>query len=64
MQTTAERVQFVRDRITERRALADQLRAQALGNTVEQAARCLEQAKIAEAAATAQERALAVLFDV
>lgn len=63
MLTTQERVQFVRDRIAERRALAAELRARAIGNTVTEAAICIEQAKIAEAMAAAQERTLAVLFD-
>lgn len=62
VQTTAERIQFVRNRIAERRAIASDLRAKAIGNTVTDAANCLEQAKLAEAHATGAEIALRVLF--
>jgi len=60
--TTAERIQFVKNRIAERRAFADEQRLAALGNTVDGARTCLDLARLAEAQAQQAEITLLVLF--
>lgn len=60
--TTSERVQFVRNRIEERKAFAATMRCGAIGNSVDGARQCLKLAEIAEAMASAQETVLKVLF--
>lgn len=60
--TTTERVQFLRNRIAERRSFAAEMRGKAIGATVSEAAACLDQAKQAESHAHGSEIALLVLF--
>lgn len=58
-----DRVEFVRRRIAERRALAETFRAQALGNSVAGAEVCLTQAAHAESHANGMENALNILLN-
>jgi hypothetical protein len=55
-------VQFVLDRVRERRLLAEDCRAKATGNTQEAALKLLEEAKLLETYAEAQERTMLILF--
>lgn len=62
LNTTEERVQFVRNRIAEYKATAQDCRAKAIGATVTDAANYLKMAELAEAMAASSERTLLVLF--
>ena len=60
--TSAERLEALCRSIAERKALADDFRHKALGNTVEGAADCLKNARQCEDIACGMERALGMLF--
>jgi len=60
--TTAERIQFVLNRIAERESFAQEMRGRAISASVTEAANCLKLAELAEAQAGSQRTTLLVLF--
>lgn len=62
MNTTVERIEYVKRRIEERRSIAADLRADAIGASINDAANRLRDAQVCEAVAEGMQRALSMLF--